>query len=129
MAGKRAEFNFETTDAEGATILKLCDTRYHADSLEPLNARFLEVEAASETGNVVVDLSDVRLFSSSALRAMRASHRRLSGRGGRIVAAGGGDLVAGVLKFAPFIEHYSSVEEALAAFGAPASDETTARGQ
>lgn len=128
MAGKRAEFNFETTEAAGATILKLCDARYHADSLDPLNARFLAVEASSETGNVIVDLSAVRLFSSSALRAMRAAHRRLAGRGGRIVAAGGGELVAGVLKFAPFIDHYDDVDKALAAFSASEPDETNLRG-
>lgn len=127
MAGKRAEFNFETTDADGVTVLKLCDARYHADSLEPLNAKFQEIEARRADGRIVVDLSAVRLFSSSALRAIRASHRRVLRRRGRIVAAGGGELVAGVLKFAPFIEHYSNVDEALAAFGGAASDETTAK--
>ena len=78
--------------------------------------------------NVVFDFSNVRLLSSCALLAIRAFRRRLSERSGRIVAAAGGDLVADVLKFASYVEHHHSVEDAIAAFDAPSSVETTARG-
>ena len=127
MTAKRAKFHFETTTCGRATVLRLCDTHYHADSLEALEAKFRETEAAVSGedggGEIIVDLSAVALLSSTALRALRTAFRRLEERGGRIVAAGGGELVVGVLKFAPFIAHYPSVEDAAAALGPVASQE------
>ncbi|MGB0412578.1 MAG: hypothetical protein ACPGFA_13395 [Pikeienuella sp.] len=63
---------------------------------------------------MVLNMSTVRLFSSSALRAVRAAHVAVQNSDGQIVAAGGGELVLNVLKFAPFIHHSESVYDALA---------------
>lgn len=118
MSPRRASFRFETSRHGGATVLRLCDSHYHADSLEPLDAKLREAEAETAAGLVIVDLGAVALLSSTALRAFRASHRRLEETGGRIVAAGGGELVADVLKFAPFINHYPTIDEAVSALSA-----------
>lgn len=122
MKAKRPKFSFETDEVGGATVLRLGDSHYHADSYEALEAKFREVEAAGAAAGVVVDFSKVALFSSTALRALRAAYRRTAEAGGRIVAAGGGELVAGVLKFAPFVEHYPTVEDAVAGLTAAAED-------
>lgn len=99
-------------------VLRLLNEKYHADSLEVLDAQFRKLEAMAPGGLVVVDLERVTLLSSTALRAIRAAHARLETRGGRIVAAGGGDLVRSVLKFAPFISHHATVDEAVGALAA-----------
>lgn len=97
-------------------------SHYHADSLTALSAALRRaVEMAMEEGgatDVVVDLSGVVLFSSTALRTLRTAHMELETHGARIVAAGGGELVGGVLKFAPFVRHYPDIDQALAALKA-----------
>ncbi|MEM7524989.1 MAG: hypothetical protein AAF360_14785 [Pseudomonadota bacterium] len=97
------------------TTLACLSTHYHADSMGSLTEKLKEADESTPSGLVVVDLTHVVLFSSTALRALRAAHLALEGRGGRIVAAGGGELVAGVLKFAPFLPHYPTVEAAVQA--------------
>lgn len=128
MIWKRSRFRFELTQAKGAQVLRLLDSHYHADSLGPLEAKFMEIEAAAPGSPVVIDLSGVSLLSSTALRAIRAAHRRLEATGARIVAAGAADLVADVLKFAPFIDHHPTVDEALAALNAKADAGEPTRG-
>ena len=122
MSAKRTKFSFQTSEIDGAVVLRLGDSHYHADSYEALEAKFREVEAIGDQRRIVVDFADVALFSSTALRALRAAYRRFEDAGGRIVAAGGGELVAGVLRFAPFVRHYSSVEQAVAAFEAETAE-------
>ena len=125
MIRRSPRFSFETSEKGGLLVLALCDSHYHADSLDALEAKFREVEGQAPKGIVIVDLARVALLSSTALRAMRASFRRLEPVGGRIVAAAGGELVRGVLKFAPFIEHYRNLDEAVAAMNAPAAEDKT----
>lgn len=98
-------------------VLHLLSSHYHADVMEPLSDVLKTADASSASGVVVVNLDGVLLLSSTALRALRAAHIKLEARRGRIVAAGGGELVVGVLKFAPFIEHYPNLEAAVDATG------------
>lgn len=103
-------------EARGDVTILHCEaTHYHADSFAPLGAALAEAATAARSGKLVIDLSQVVLFSSTALRALRTAHLDLEARGGRIVAAGGGELVRGVLKFAPFIAHVPDVAQAVAA--------------
>lgn len=107
-------------DRHGSTAVVVClHTHYHADCQEAFAAVLRGAQAASESGDVIVDLDGVVLLSSTALRALRGAHRDLTAAGGRIAAAGGGDLVHGVLKFAPFITHYDTLEEAGRALDLP----------
>ncbi len=96
-------------------VLTLADSHYHSDSMAALAEALRDADAKARTGIVVVDLGAVVLLSSTALRALRAAHMALEARGGRIVAASGGELVRGVLKFAPFIAKYDTVRNALKA--------------
>lgn len=111
----RPDHRFEVSTEDGVGVLRLLDSHYHVDSHDALEAQFAEVDRAAPAGLVVVDMTAVTLFASTALRALMVAHKRLSARGGRIVAAGGGELVANYLRFAPFILHYETVEEAKAA--------------
>ena len=128
MKRGREKFRFDVVRHDGASVVRLLDSHYHADSLAPLEATFIEAEADAPCASIVVDLNGVSLLSSTALRAIRASHARLEKAGGRIVAAGAADLVADVLKFAPFIAKYASVDEALAALRAEADATEPTRG-
>ena len=114
-AEKRFPFRCETRG--DVTVLHCGATHYHADSFAPLGRALSAAAEQAGRGGLVVDLSGVVLFSSTALRALRAAHLERERQGGRIVAAGGGELVSGVLKFAPFIPHYQNLEEAVAAAG------------
>ncbi|MEX2520592.1 MAG: STAS domain-containing protein [Paracoccaceae bacterium] len=114
-------FPFRTEMRGDIVVLTFGASHYHADSHAALGAALTQAADAARAGRVIVDLSGVVLFSSTALRALRSTYVALEARGGRIVAAGGGELVAGVLKFAPFIEHYHSVDEAVAALSAAPS--------
>lgn len=111
----RSEHRLEIEDRAEARIVRLLSSHYHADSLETLEKTFHEAAKEPPGGVIVLDLSRVVLFSSTALRALRSTSSRLGEAGGRIVAAGGGELVVGVLKFAPFVTHYATLDEALAA--------------
>lgn len=99
-------------------MLICLDSHYHADCGDRFAEALAEAGDVSDTGDVIVDLSGVALLSSAALRALRTAHDALSVRGGSLSAAGGGDLVVGVLRFAPFMTHYDSVDEAAAAIAA-----------
>lgn len=118
MILKRGKFEADVSWRGDIAVLRLLNDKYHADSLDALDAQFRALEAEASTGLIVVDLEKVSLLSSTALRAIRASHARLEKRAGRIVAAGGGDLVRSVLRFAPFIHHHDAVEEAVSALSA-----------
>ena len=115
MILRRGGFEAETTQRGDVVVLKLLNEKYHADSLEALESQFRALEGDAPRALIVLDLDRVSLLSSTALRAIRAAHARLEERGGRIVAAGGGDLVRSVLKFAPFIAHHGTVDEAVSA--------------
>lgn len=118
MVLRREKIRSKVERIDGIVVLRLLDDKYHSDSMDALDARFRALEADAPRGLIVVDLDRVTLLSSSALRAVRAAHARLEAREGRIAAAGGGDLVRGVLKFAPFIAQYATVEEAVSALSA-----------
>ena len=102
--------------AGDVVVARCAQTHYRADSREEFRAGLAEAAAAAK-GDVVLDLSGVVLLSSVAVRAIREHHQILAEAGRRIVAAGGGDLVRGVLKFAPFLHHHDSVEGAISALG------------
>lgn len=123
MSPANKGYRFRTADEGRWAILTLCDTHYHVDSFAPLEEQFLALEADDPSRPVIVDMTSVRLFSSTALRAMMTAYRRVSSAGGRIVAAGGGEIVANFLRFAPFIDHYATVEEARAALSARAPEQ------
>lgn len=114
----RSEHRVEIEDRAEARILRLLSSHYHADSLETLEKTFDKAVKAPPGDIIVLDLSRVVLFSSTALRALRSASAKLGETGGRIVAAGGGELVVGVLKFAPFVTHYPTLDEALASVAA-----------
>ncbi|MEM7546115.1 MAG: hypothetical protein AAF367_11315 [Pseudomonadota bacterium] len=115
-AAKSTSRSYHVETSGPNAVLALLASHYHADVLEPLGEALKDADARSRSGIVIVDLSAVVLLSSTALRALRAAHIALEARGGRIVAAGGGELVVSVLKFAPFIAHYPDLSEAAAAF-------------
>lgn len=104
---------FSTATYADVLVLKFGSSHYHADSFEPLATALKAARDASPAGLVVADLDRVLLLSSTALRAIRSIHQVSERNGGRIVMAGGGELVVGVLKFAPFITHHDTVANAL----------------
>ena len=116
MSDASRRFPYRIERRGDVTILHCAATHYHADSYAPLAAALAEAVEQAPEGRLVVDLAPVVLFSSTALRALRTAHQALDARGGRIVTAGGGELVHGVLKFAPFIRHVGTLEEAVALF-------------
>lgn len=129
--GKRAggfarRDGFALTRHADVIVVRFGSTHYHADSFERLGDVLNEARrAASSDGAaalVVADLGGVVLLSSTALGALRTAHRAIEEGGGRLVAAAGGDLVAGVLKFAPFIAHHPTVGEAVAALSKAAGE-------
>ena len=72
-------------------------------------------EAASSRNLIILDLANAVLITSGPLGALRASYRRLDAKGGRILAAGGGKFAVRVFSFAAnFIDHYPTVEDAMA---------------
>lgn len=111
---KRHVYKFDTKLYDGVAVVKCRDTHYHSDCAQSVLDAMSDARAKASSGSVVLDMSGVRLFSSSALRAVRASYVAAQETGGRIVAAGGGELVVNVLKFAPFILHFETVHNALA---------------
>jgi hypothetical protein len=112
---RKQKYKIENRVYADISVVCCMDTHYHSDSITALGGALSTAEAQSSSALVIVDLTSVVLFSSAALRALRACHMALSKRGGRIVAAGGGELALGVLKFAPFIEHFKDMNGALAA--------------
>jgi len=97
------------------SILKLLDQKYFSNSRVLFQENLQAAEAASSRNMIILDLSNAALITSGPLGALRASFRRLDAKGGRIVAAGGGDFAVRVLSFAAnFIDHYPSVEAAMA---------------
>lgn len=96
------------------TVLRLESTHYHSDSFETLTLALDEVRRHAAGASVIVDLGRVVLLSSTALRALRLAHQAIDRDGGCFLAAGGGDLVVSVLRFAPFIRHHDRIEDALA---------------
>lgn len=115
MTGGAAPAAFSRREERGVTILAFHRTHYYADSFNALGKALTEAISEAGNANLIVDLNPVLLLSSTALRALRMAHLSLSPGGGRIVAVGGGELVAGVLKFAPFMDHYPDLDSALAA--------------
>ena len=99
----------------GVSILKLLDQKYFSNTRVLFQEHLLAAEAASTKHMVVLDLAETMLITSGPLGALRASYRRLDAKGGRIVAAGGGQFAVRILSFAAnFIDHYPTVEAALA---------------
>lgn len=99
----------------GVCILKLLEQKYFSNSRVLFQENLQAAEAESEGGLIIIDLNSAALITSGPLGALRACHRRLQARGGRIVAAGGGEFAVKVLSFAAnFIDHYPSVEAAMA---------------
>jgi anti-anti-sigma regulatory factor len=109
-------YRFDTRVFGGIPVVRCCDSHYHTDCTVPLTDALRDALIKVEASVVVLDMSAVRLFSSSALRVVRAAHVRAVENNGRIVVAGGGELAVNVLKFAPFILHFGTVREALAQF-------------
>ena len=96
-------------------ILKLMEQKYFSNSRVMFQENLQAAEAESSRGLIIIDLANAALITSGPLGALRACHRRLQARGGRIVAAGGGQFAVKVLSFAAnFIDHYPSVEAAMA---------------
>lgn len=96
-------------------ILKLLEQKYFSNSRVLFQENLQAAEAESARGLIIIDLANAALITSGPLGALRASHRRLQARGGRIVAAGGGEFAVKILSFAAnFIDHYPSVEDAMA---------------
>ncbi|MFV0473126.1 MAG: hypothetical protein ACK5MQ_02635 [Pikeienuella sp.] len=122
MAGGRAPYALRRE--RGYVVLTLGASHYHADGAPALAealrdaGRICAETAPGRAPWVVADFGAVVLLSSIALRELRAAHIALGKRGGGIVAAGGGELVERVLKFAPFIAHHDSLDQALAALDA-----------
>lgn len=95
-------------------ILKLLETKYFSNSRVLFQENLQAAEAQSDRALIIIDLANAALITSGPLGALRASHRRVTERGGRIVAAGGGQFAVKVLSFAAnFIDHYPSVEAAM----------------
>ncbi|MGB0506474.1 MAG: hypothetical protein ACPGGK_09795 [Pikeienuella sp.] len=117
---RKPKYSIEIRVYADISVVCCKDTHYHSDCITALGAVLSEAEKQASSGLVIVDLTDVVLFSSAALRALRATHLSLKKRDGRIVAAGGGELALSVLKFAPFIEHFVTLDEALAKLSVPA---------
>lgn len=118
---KSRTYKFDNKAYGGIPVIGCRDSHYHSDCDVALAGTLNSALDTAETSIVVLDMSAVRLFSSSALRAVRAAHVRALERGGQIVAAGGGELVVNVLKFAPFILHFETVAEALTQFSPEAA--------
>ncbi len=116
-------FPYRLDRVADAVVLRLDGTHYHADSFDALRQALEEAGSSAAGGRVVVDLGKVVLISSTVLRVFRAAHLALAERGGALHVAGGGELVANVLKFAPFIRRYETVDEAAAGFGAARGEE------
>lgn len=126
--GDPAKYHF-TSEAYGdVAVLRLEDSHYHSDCMEPLEAALIAAADLSKAAMLVADMSKVVLLSSTALRALRARHIALEAKGGRIVSAGGGELVASVVKFAPFIRHFADLHAALAELSADAAATYSKRG-
>lgn len=96
-------------------ILKLLEQKYFSNSRSLFQENLQAAEEESPNALIIIDLANAALITSGPLGALRASHRRVEARGGRIVAAGGGQFAVKVLSFAAnFIDHYPSVEAAMA---------------
>lgn len=103
------------TTRNGVSILKLLEQKYFSNSRVLFQEHLQAAEAASAKKLIILDLANAALITSGPLGALRASHRRVDAQGGRIVAAGGGEFAVRVLSFAAnFIDHYPSVEAAMA---------------
>ena len=111
---KPRSYSFETSTFADVAVMRCRDTHYHSDCAQALSSALHAARGASASASVVLDLTGVRLFTSSALRAVRAAHVAMSDAGGRIIAVGGGEMVVNVLKFAPFIVRCDTVSDALA---------------
>ena len=118
---KPRAYKFDTRVFGGIAVIRCRDSHYHSDCDAAFSNALNGALDVAERHIVIVDMSAVRLFSSSALRAVRAAHLRATEVGGRIVAAGGGELVINVLKFAPFITHRDTVAEALSQYSEDAA--------
>ena len=70
MSVEGQPYRFATATDGGIAVLTLCDSRYHVDSHAALEAKFAEIDAATPSGLVVVDMTRVTLFASTALRAL-----------------------------------------------------------
>lgn len=120
----RRRFPYAVRRERGCVVLTLGASHYHADCAAPLAEALREAGRVCAEGradnprSLIVDLAAVVLISSIALREIRSAHVALRAGGARIVAAGGGELVARVLKFAPFISHHASVDAAFTAIEA-----------
>lgn len=100
---------------DGISILKLLDQKYFSNSRVMFQENLQAAEAESTDKLIILDLANAALITSGPLGALRACYRRVDAQGGRIVAAGGGEFAVRVLSFAAnFIDHYPSVEDAMA---------------
>lgn len=115
-------------DLDGEIAIVTClQSHYRADSFSDFRAA-LSAAAEAASGPLLIDLENVVLLSSSALRALREANGTLAGQGRRIVAAGGGDLVRAALKFASFVSHHDDLpaaKSAIAGHGAAGLDKET----
>lgn len=103
------------SERDGVAILKLLEQKYFSNSRVLFQEHLQAAEAASPKKLVILDLANTVLITSGPLGALRASYRRIDAEGGRIVAAGGGEFAVRVLSFAAnFIDHYPSVDDAMA---------------
>ncbi|MEM7270598.1 MAG: hypothetical protein AAF401_15270 [Pseudomonadota bacterium] len=103
-------------------VLRLEDRRYFSDSQRRFEMMLRSAAENSESGLVILDMGEAIQVTSGPLGAMRIRHQKLVDRGGRIVAAGGGEFAVKVLNFAAkLIDYYPTVEDALSGAGASAA--------
>lgn len=106
---------FSETRIGDVLVLVCRDSHYHADRAARFGRALDSACLHANGGKLVIDFSCVVLLSSTVLRALRVAYAAFDEQDGRIAAAGGGELVTRVLKFAPFIDHYEDVEMAVSA--------------
>lgn len=120
MAAER-NIAFSETRIGDVLVLVCHGSHYHADRAAQFGQALESARGKADGGKLVIDFSRVVLLSSTVLRALRVAHAAFDEVDGRIAAAGGGELVWRVLKFAPFIDHYQDVEMAISAMSAAGS--------
>lgn len=110
--------NFEVKTYADVAVVRLTERRYLSDSQSAFIDALRDAAEASTANKVVVDLGAAELLTSGPIGALVAMQRQIRARGGKIVAAGGGDFAVRVLSFAAnILDHHETVESALRAPG------------
>ncbi len=112
---------FRLYESDGVTVAELKGGTLDAGScLDAIGKQLYELVDRRNCRRIILDLSDVRFLSSSALGVIMVLKHKLDYRQGRLALCGASDTVWQVFRFAGLtgqLEFYPTCEAALASFG------------